>query len=255
MKAYNFLKESISTPLYKKDNTKVYSPILVENDRILFYLDKVVYEVKNSIVKPIREKDVPLSFTVLTNVSDSFKFSENSMEFFGKARILINLDEHDSVMINDYLLVEGEIRDYLLKIGLYSYGDPEITLIENAFKNVRQFVMLDFVTTAIHENTKINFMRFKNNIYFNEINLVTFTNRFEKINNASNFVNEMKDLVNYDFSNQVIDLLEGEELAKAQLQKIEDNLIDKLAFLKEQRSKLAEEDKSIIFIKDLIISG
>ena len=68
------------------------------------------------------------------------------------------------------------------------------------------------------------------------------TNNFIKAENATKAVEIVKEFINYDISSSVQDLLEEDVKKTVIVESRKNEILDKINFLKEQKSVLAKED-------------
>ena len=93
-------------------------------------------------------------------------------------------------------------------------------------------------------------MRIGENVYINKINAAMNMNEFTKAETATKAVKIVKEFVGYDITNTVEDLLE-EDVKKTRIDEAKKNdLLDKISFLKEQKSQLSQQDMANNFISE-----
>ena len=182
-------------------------------------------------------------------VIDLFNFNENSMEYYGQHNISIVLDKKPQLNIDGRSIEEND-REVLNKIYLYR-NQEELDLVQTALENAENFVVLDFVTSVTEGNVTINFIRYGNNVYVNEVNSLVKTNKFQKVQpqRLSETLESLSKITSFNFSTIVKDLLEGEEAKQAEYSEQIELFHNRIAFLKDQRGRLAEENKENEYIK------
>lgn len=242
----NFIKEDNNTI-----NNK-YSPIHIEDNKVLFYLDGHIYEIDKKsfeIDQIMFEENLDHNFRNATKVIDLFNFNENSMDYYGQHNISIVLDKKPQLNIDGRSIEEND-REVLNKIYLYR-NQEELDLVQTALENAENFVVLDFVTSVTEGNVTINFIRYGNNVYVNEVNSLVKTNKFQKVQlqRLPETLESLSKITSFNFSTIVKDLLEGEEAKQAEYSEQIELFHNRIAFLKDQRGRLAEENKENEYIK------
>lgn len=118
-------------------------------------------------------------------------------------------------------------------------------MVVAAYESADKFVELDFVQSIQPRNAKgvvANIMRIGENVYINKINTSMNVNEFAKAENATKAVQIIKEFVGYDISNTIEDLLAEDVIATRALNVKKNDLLDKISFLKEQKSMLSQQD-------------
>jgi hypothetical protein len=114
-----------------------------------------------------------------------------------------------------------------------------------AYEHADKFVELDFVQNIQPRHKSgvvVNVMRLNENIYINKINTAMKTNNFIKAESATKAVEIVKEFINYDITSSVQDLLEEDVKKTVIVESRKNEILDKINFLKEQKSVLAKED-------------
>jgi hypothetical protein len=91
-------------------------------------------------------------------------------------------------------------------------------------------------------------MRIGENVYLNKINTSMKINEFSKIESATKAVEIVKEFVGYDISSSVEDLLSEDIKTIRIIESKKNELLDKITFLKEQKSDLSKQDTTNEYI-------
>lgn len=231
--------------------SRKYSPVLEQNGKVYFYLSGAVYCVHESTITMIDPKTMGALFLTLISVTENFKFGPGTMTLYkGKDTVDITLTESGPVFKHngkEIAVKEGnDIRNYLLSTGAFRINETSaLDMVVKAFENVEQFVELDFVhsvNSRIHKGVTTNVIKLDETIYVNRVNPAMGVNEMIKAETASHAIELVKEYVNYDISAVIVEQLQGEQKAAAKLAAKKNDLFDRIQFLKEQRSKIAEQD-------------
>jgi len=238
---------------------KVYSPMMEIDGNNAFYLYGKVYSIKENQLIELDPNTVTALYLTLIAVTENFKFNANTMTYFkGNNSINITLSEAGtSFKFNDKdveVKESNDIRNFLLSNGSFGVNDgEELDMVVKAFENVDSFIELDFVQSIhsrMHKGIIVNVIKVNEDVYVNRVNPYMNTNETIKASTATDAIGLVKEYVNYDIKTTIIDLLEDEAKKLAVLEMKKDSLFDKIAFLKEQRSVLANQDKTITYIAE-----
>jgi hypothetical protein len=239
---------------------KVYSPMMNIDGKNAFYLAGKIYSIDES--KQLIEIDprtaTALYLTLIT-VTENFKFNAGSITYFkGNNSINIALTENGTAFkFNDKdieIKESNDIRNFLLSNGSFGVNDnQELDMVVKAFENIDSFTELEFVQSIhsrMHKGIVVNVIRVNEDVYVNRVNPYMNTNETIKASTATDAIGLVKEYVNYDIKLSVVDLLQEEAKKLAILEVKKESLFDKIAFLKEQRSVLANQDKTIAYIAE-----
>jgi hypothetical protein len=246
---------------------KVYSPMMNIDGKNAFYLSRKIYTIDES--KQLIEVNPNLAtalYLTLIAVSENFKFNENKMTYYkGNTVVEFELTGNGTAFKfngKDIAIKESnDIRNFLLSNGSYGVNDgEELDMVVKAYENMSSFIELDFVQSIKsrqHAGITVNVIRVDENVYINRVNPYMNTNETIKASTATDAIGLVKEYVNFDIKLSVVDLLEEEAQQLVIKEAKKEAIFDKIAFLKEQRSVLSTQDKSIQYIKeadDLIAS-
>ncbi len=239
---------------------RVYSPMMTIDGKNAFYLSRKIYTIDESkqLIEVDPNKATALYLTLIA-VSENFKFNENRMKYYkGNTVVEFELTGNGiGFKFNDKAVEikeSNDIRNFLLSNGSYGVNDgEELDMVVKAYENMSSFIELDFVQSIKsrqHAGIIVNVIRLDENVYVNRVNPYMNTNETIKASTATDAIGLVKEYVNYDIKLSLVDLLEEEAQELVIKEAKKEALFDKIAFLKEQRSVLSTQDKSIEYIKE-----
>jgi hypothetical protein len=233
---------------------KKYSPVIEHDGGHIFNLHGTSYLVKDNQIAIVDPKQVAAQYLTLIAVEENFKFSENKMTYRkGNHTYEISLNENGKTLTLDgreLLFKESaQLKNLLMSTANFSVNElHQIDMIIEAYQNAEKFVELDFVQSIQPRNARgvvANIMRIGENVYVNKINTSMNLNEFAKAETATKAVEIIKEFVGYDISNSVQDLLEEDVKTIKIVESKKNDLLDKISFLKEQKSMLSNQDMTI----------
>jgi hypothetical protein len=233
---------------------KKYSPVIEHEGGHIFNLHGTSYLVKDNQISIVDPKQVAAQYLTLIAVEENFKFSENKMTYRkGNHTYEISLNENGKTLTLDgreLLFKESaQLKNLLMSTANFSVNELyQIDMIVEAYQNAEKFVELDFVQSIQPRNARgvvANIMRIGENVYVNKINTSMNLNEFAKAETATKAVEIIKEFVGYDISNSVQDLLEEDVKTIKIVESKKNDLLDKISFLKEQKSMLSNQDMAI----------
>lgn len=246
------LNENSSHTIVKK-----FSPIIEHDGGYVFNLHGRSYKVKDNEISAIDPKQLAAQYLTLIAVEENFKFSHNKMTFYkGKHVYEINLNEgKKTVTLDGRELLFGEsaqLKNLLMSTAHFGINEMHtMDMVVAAYENADKFVELDFVQSIMPRNARgvvANIMRIGENVYLNKINTSMKINEFSKIENATKAVEIVKEFVGYDISSSVEDLLSEDVKTSRIIESKKNELLDKITFLKEQKSDLSKQDTTNEYI-------
>ena len=235
------------------------SPInIINENEIAFYLHGKSYTVNTAENTIVENEEISNDMLSLAWALENFQFTNEAIVWYkGIYKMYYNIEESKFYMGNTEVLDEN-FTEFLLASGVIRYEEKSIAkAFENAARNIDKYVELDFVKTVNENNNLIDVMRVGGNVYISRLNESAKLYNFFKANTANAAVEYVTEKTNVNIADFVADLVEGEltEYVDAldELKK-KGELVD---FLKDQRNRLAEADRSIEEIKaaDALIEG
>jgi hypothetical protein len=246
------LNENSSHTIVKK-----FSPIIEHDGGYVFNLHGRSYKVKDNEISSIDPRQLAAQYLTLIAVEENFKFSHNKMTFYkGKHVYEINLNEgKKTVTLDGRELLFGEssqLKNLLMSTAHFGINEMQtMDMVVAAYENADKFVELDFVQSIMPRNARgvvANIMRIGENVYLNKINTSMKINEFSKIESATKAVEIVKEFVGYDISSSVEDLLSEDIKTIRIIESKKNELLDKITFLKEQKSDLSKQDTTNEYI-------
>ena len=128
--------------------------------------------------------------------------------------------------------------------GKFRYGQYDtIRVLEHALNKIENLYELDFVETIksnVYEGVEVNLMKTENGVYVNKVNPGMNENVLIKPETATDAINLVQEFVNYDITNSVRDILEGEAKIESDKVKAEEDIYERINYIKDEISKLSE---------------
>ena len=235
------------------------SPInIINENQVDFYLHGKSFTI-NTVENTITENEkISENLMSLAWASENFQFINESIVWYkGIYKMVYNIQEGKFYVGNTEVLDES-FTNFVMTSGIINYGEKAIAMaFENAANNADKFVELDFVKTVNENNNLIDVMRVGESIYISRLNESAKIYNFFKANTANAAVEYVTEKTDVNITEFLSDLVEGEltEYVDA-LEEIRQKE-ELTAFLKDQRNRLAEADRSIDAIKeaDALIEG
>lgn len=246
---------------------KRHSYVVEHADGILFSLNSQPYYVKENVIIPFDVNKVNALFLTLMAVEETFRIDAGeAITSRGNNVFSMALDKNQKVIFkfNGKVLEMKDgnaLRQFLVTTGGYRLNEQAtVNTIVATYENLGSIKELDFVrsiTSRRHNGLQYNVMKMNESIYINKINAYMGRNIFEKYETAEDAVKEVKEALNYDISNMVIEQLAAEKQANAKIEEEKAEILDKILFLKEKREELSKADQANPAIKEattLIVS-
>lgn len=198
---------------------------------------------------PKIESEIKLTESQLQETKNSpiaihFKYVAESNKFYMGSR------EIADAFVSDFGLTE-----HAFAMAAIKYEDKTLlNLFEYAAKNFKSFMRLEFLTESVDGTIKVVTMRSENNLFVYRMNEATNIATFKKMH-ADLVVDYVAEQTGADISFMVTDILEQFKVKTASRQNQIDMRFEMISFLKDQKGRLAEANKTIPAIKaaDLLI--
>ena len=233
-------------------NTRPVSPVLEnENGETIFSVGNRVYAMNESEeIRLAHNNEISEEFVKLTQLSENFTITEDGLRHSSNnCNIDINRVEEGEetkteVYVDGQLVKESQLAATLMANGKFRYGQYDtIKVLEHALNKIDNLYELDFVETIksnVYEGVEVNVMRTGNGLYVNKINPSMNENTLIKPETATDAINLVQEFVDYDITNSVQDILEGEAKIEADRNKTEENIYERIDYIKNEISKLSE---------------
>lgn len=210
--------------------SRIFSPILIEDDSTLFSAGRSIFQIKENEIKRLSDKEVSKvspEYLNLVNIclKPHVKITESGINIrLGKKKVtLIEENENVSVYLGQSRINFRSVSELAKILGLESgnhFGVNEsevVSDIMNLFTNFRNIVELDFaknITSNIYEGVSVNLIKWNDKIYLQKINDGMMENSIYKVN-GSQAVKMVKEHLRYDISEGLTEFLEGEQKIKS----------------------------------------
>jgi hypothetical protein len=158
--------------------------------------------------------------------------------------IKVNDAKEVTVELNGNKINENHLAASLMSTGQFRTDEyPTIKVLEHAIAKVKDLYELDFVdkiTSNVYEGVEVNVFKTASGVYVNKINAGMNENSFVKPESATQAIDIVQEFVDYDITNSVSDLLEGEAKVEAEKIQSEKNIYERIDYIKNEISKLSE---------------
>lgn len=232
---------------------KVVSPI-VENEagEFIFAVGRKPYAMSESgEVRIATNEELTQEFGSLVSLAENFDFTEEGLRMKlnnGIVDIVINENEDGStskeVKLDGAKIDENHLSSALMATGKFRAGDySTIKVLEHALHSADQIFELDFVETIksnVYEGVEVNVFKTDNGVYVNKINSYMNENILVKPETTTDAINLVMEFVDYDITNSVKDLLEGEAKIEENRKKEENDIYERMDYIQNEISKLSE---------------
>jgi hypothetical protein len=248
------LSENISGTNKTTDNrftsTRPVSPVLenVNGETIFCVGDRVYAMDESEEIRLAHTDEIDESFVNLVQLAKNFtpteeglRLSENNCNI----DLVVNEGDKDTeIYVDGQLVKESQLAATLMANGKFRHGQYDtIKVLEHALNKIDSIYELDFVETIksnVYEGVEVNVMKSGTNLYINKINPSMNENTLIKTETASDAINLVQEFVDYDITNSVQDLLEGEAKLTADKAKAEHDIYERIDYIKDEISKLSE---------------
>ena len=233
-------------------NKRPVSPVLEnENGETIFCVGNRVYAMNESEeIRLAKNDEISNEFARLTQLSENFTVTEKGLRLSenGCNIDLNRIEEGETtkteIVVDGELVSEANLAAKLMANGKFRYGQYDtIKVLEHAINKIDNLYELDFVETIksnVYEGVEVNVMKTENGVYINKINPAMNENVLIKPETATDAINLVQEFVNYDITNSVQDILEGEAKVEADRAKTEENIYERIDYIKNEISKLSE---------------
>ena len=248
----NNLSGSNKTTDKKFSNSTPVSPVLEnENGETIFCVGKRVYAMnENEEIRLASNNEISEDFVKLIELSENFSVTDTGLRLSenGCNIDLNRVEEGEEVKTEVYvdgnLVKESQLAATLMANGKFRYGQYDtIRVLEHALNKMNNLYELDFVETIksnVYEGVEVNLMKTDSGVYVNKVNPSMNENVLIKPETATDAINLVQEFVNYDITNSVRDILEGEAKVESDRVKAEDDIYERINYIKDEISKLSE---------------
>ena len=230
---------------------KVYSPIDViqeseDVESYIFNLDGRTYKIHEGVVTENQLQTSPM-FNKLLAVCEAFSIKDDKMTIVHKAHTIeILLGESNEVFVDGNSIPTEHLSSTLSATGSFYINEMEkLNLIEFAAQNASKIVELDFatkVTSNVYEGVDANIMKLDESIFINTVNRSMMQNELIKAEDGNGAVAMVKEFVNYDISNIVSDVLDGDAKFAQEILESRNLIEERIEFLNEQIGTIVEAE-------------
>lgn len=245
----------------KSDNSlsvvsNIYSPLLVEEDRSVFYTSGRYFSVTENSLNVLSEAEtrtLPKEFTdkiVLIN-DPMVRIADNKVSCsFGKNRVdFVYENETKKVFFNGKEIKEEDLAKSLnMNIhNIFEGSNQIINKIIGISKVSDELMEIDFgkkISSRIYENAEANIFKIKNKIYVQTVNPSMKTNTVYE-GNATQASNIIKEFIKFDVSESLTEFLDKENAVRSVMYNDRDQISKNIGILENEIKKIeAAEQKN-----------
>ena len=246
------LTKSNTTTDKRFTNIKPVSPVLEnENGETIFCVGKRIYAMnENEEIRLAKSDEISNEFAKLVELSENFKVTEEGLRLSTNncnidiCRVEEGEESKTEIYVDGDLVKESQLAATLMSNGKFRYGQYDtIKVLEHALNKINDLYELDFVETIksnVYEGVEVNLMKTENGVYVNKINKGMNENILIKPETAKDAIDLVQEFVDYDITNSVKDILEGEAKIEANRAKEESDIYERIDYIKNEISKLSE---------------
>ena len=246
------LSGSNSTTNSNFTNTRPVSPVLEnEEGETIFSVGKRIYAMnEDNEIRLAKNNEINEEFAKLTQLAENFVPTEEGLRLSENGcNIDLNIVEGEEsnkteIFVDGESVSEGQLAAKLMTNGKFRHSQyGTIKVLEHALNNINDLYELDFVETIksnVYEGVEVNVMKTEKGVYINKINPAMNENVLIKPETANDAINLVQEFVNYDITNSVQDILEGEAKIEADRAKSENDIYERINYIKDEINKLSE---------------
>lgn len=209
---------------------KIYSPVLVENNKTIFAIGKTLFEGSDQGIKKLSNREISTMSKEFLGLLESFygqgvKADDKGVSVYvGDTRIsIVEENEEKKIYINENVANFSDFNQLAklisLKIskGLGINESKVIYDIVKIYENFDKIVELDFaktVSSKIYEGASISLIKWNKRMFLQRVNESMRENSLFEVN-GSQAANIVKEFLNYDISEGLTEFLDGERKIKS----------------------------------------
>jgi len=242
-----------TTTDHRFTNKRPVSPI-VENEsgEFIFAVGNRAYAMNESgEIRVASKEELTNEFASLVSLAENFTFTEEGLRMKmnnGIVDIIVNENEDGTiskeVKLDGAKIDENHLSSALMATGKFRAGEyGTIKVLEHALHSADKLFELDFVETIksnVYEGVEVNVFKTDNGVYVNKINSYMNENVLVKPETTTDAINLVMEFVDYDITNSVKDLLEGEAKIEEARKKEENDIYERIDYIKNEISKISE---------------
>lgn len=249
----NSSKMNIPTINGNSEIRRIYSPVLVENNKTIFAIGKTLFEGSSEGVRKLSNRDVANMDKEFLGLLETFctegvKVGDNGISIYaGDTRIsIVEENEETKIYLNDDL---AKFADYnqLAKLitlrisrGLGTNENKVISDTIRLYENFDKIVELDFaksVVSKVYEGASVSLIKWNGKIFLQRVNESMRENSLFAVN-GSQAANIVKDFLKYDVSEGLTEFLDGERKIKSIMINDRKKVIENIAIVEGEMKKI-----------------
>ena len=249
----NDTKMHIPTINGNSEIKKIYSPVLVENNKTIFAIGKTLFEGSSEGVRKLSNRDIANMDKEFLGLLETFytegvKVDEKGIAIYaGDTRIsIVEENEETKIYLNNDLAKFGDYNQLAKLITLQisrGLGTNENKLISDTirlYENFDKIVDLDFaksIVSKVYEGASVSLIKWDGKMYLQKVNEAMRENSLFAVN-GSQAANIVKDFLKYDVSEGLTEFLDGERKIKSIMINDRKKVIENIAIVESEMNKI-----------------
>ena len=234
---------------------KIYSPVLVENNKTIFGIGKTLFEGSSEGIRKLSNRDVANMDREFLNLLETFysegvKVDESGISIYaGDTRIsIVEEKEETKIYLNNDLARFGDYNQLAKIISLKvsrGLGTNESKLISDTirlYENFDKIVDLDFaksVVSKVYEGASVSLIKWNGKMYLQKVNEAMRENSLFSVN-GSQAANIVRDFLQYDISEGLTEFLDGERKIKSIMLNDRKKVIENISVVEGEMKKIED---------------
>ena len=186
----------------------------------------------------------------LVEAVNTFEFFDTKIQYYTKdKKVLLSENEEGTLKLEvdgNEVAIDENLRRNLLTSRVFDANSlRQLDLLQRVIENYSNIVRLDNVK-QLHmrnfQNKKLNVLTLENSFAIHKMDTETRTNQIDVFETANEAISDVKAFIGYDLSESLRDHLKVEQSQLESLKEKRSNIIEKIEFLKEEKSKLTSDE-------------
>jgi hypothetical protein len=249
----NDTRMNIPTVNGNSEVKKIYSPVLVENNKTIFAIGKTLFEGSSEGVRKLSNRDIANMDKEFLGLLETFytegvKVDEKGISIYaGDTRIsIVEENEETRIYLNNDLAKFGDYNQLAklitLKVsrGLAANENKLISDTIRLYENFDKIVDLDFaksIVCKVYEGASVSLIKWDGKMYLQKVNEAMRENSLFAVN-GSQAANIVKDFLKYDVSEGLTEFLDGERKIKSIMINDRKKVIENIAIVEGEMNKI-----------------
>lgn len=253
VKALIEMNDSINGSVKTTDaNFTITNPVsaVYENEygETFFTLGKKTYIAnKDGEINLTNENEIPEEFLKISKLSENYKQTPQGLRMIQNGCIIdLKINENTGkvrIFVDGDRINESQLSAKLISTGKFRYGQTGVvSILEHTINKIGHFYSLGFIDTIksnLYEGVEVNLIKTNSGIYINKINPSMNENVLIKPATTKEGIRIVKEFINYDITQSVQNLLEGDERVEYQRSEQERKIYENIKNIKDQISEIS----------------